>query len=53
LGCVALATTVPQRDIDNHTGDGYRRRECRYREKRAVVGQYLEAGLTGHACAVG
>jgi len=45
LGCVALATTVPQRDIDNHTGDGYRRRECRYREKRAVVGQYLEAGL--------
>jgi hypothetical protein len=53
LGRVALATTVPQRDVDNHTGDGYRRRECRYGEKQAVVGQYLDAGLTGHACAVG
>jgi hypothetical protein len=53
LGRVARATTVPQRDVDHHTGDGYRRRECRYRKKQVVVGQYLDLGLTGHACAVG
>jgi len=53
LGRLALATTVPQRDVDHHTGDGYRWRGCRYREKQAMVGQYLDVGLTGHACAVG
>jgi hypothetical protein len=53
LGRVALPTTVPQRDVDHHTGDCYRRHECRYRKKQAVVGQYLDLGVTGHACAVG
>jgi hypothetical protein len=50
---VALATAVPQRYVDHHAGDGYGGRESRYREKQAMVGQDLDVGLTGHACAVG
>ena len=36
------AAAVAHRDVDDHTGDGYRRGERRYGEQQPVVGQYLD-----------
>jgi hypothetical protein len=41
---VAVAAAIPQRDVDDHTSDGYRRGEGGYRHQQPVVGQYRDVG---------
>jgi hypothetical protein len=52
VSCVGFPA-IAHRDVNHDARNSYRRGECRYREKQAVVGQYLDVWLPGHACAVG
>jgi hypothetical protein len=50
---IARPAAVTHRDVDDDARDGDRRGEGGYRKQQAVVGQYLDVRLCGHACAVG
>jgi hypothetical protein len=49
---IARPAAVTHRDVDDDARNGDRRGEGRDRKQQAVVGQYLDVRLCGHACAV-